>query len=89
MYILFMIQRIYLKMWFFIMWGNRFKFYINVCVKWKKYQIFFRGEFNYGMENVYNKGQFFLLFIVGKRFQDFVLCLRAIIYLLLFIVVNC
>lgn len=76
-------------MWFLIMWGNRFKSHINACVKWKKHQTFFRGEFNYGMENVYNKGQFLLLFTAGKRLQDSVLCLRAIIYLPLFIAVNC
>lgn len=44
----------------------------------KKYQTSFRGEFHHGIESVYNKGQFLLLFTAGKGLQDAVLCLKGV-----------
>lgn len=56
-----------------------------MCVKWeKKYQTNFRGELNYGMESVYNKGQFLLLITAGKELQDAVLCLKGVTHAIIY-----
>ena len=66
---LLMIQRFYLKIWFLIIWRNRLRSHVVICVKWEKYQASFRGELNCGMKSVYNKGQFLLCLLQVRSFR--------------------
>lgn len=72
-YIIMIHKNFCLKIWLIIIDLDS---HIYVWLNRKKNQTSFRGELNCGMESVYNKDQFLLLFTAGKGLQDVILCLK-------------